>query len=267
MKIKYYFLLLMLFIFFVPNLYSNELIIQSTTSTRDSGFYKYLLPKYPSYNSVTIKTIAVGTGQAMMNSRNCDGDLLIVHDENREKKFMNEGYGIERHMLMFNDFVIVGPSSDSANIKGSLSPEEAFSNIYHNKSKFISRSDSSGTNAAEMKIWNKSDLEPRIFSGSWYLETGQGMGQSLNIAISLDAYTIVDRSSWVKFSNKKNHKVLFSNKKLMQNPYGLILINPLKCPLNNYPEAKLLYDWLTSESTKMLINKYTVDGNQVFFTY
>ena len=267
MKIRYNNLLLLLIIFFTQNSYPSEIIIQSTTSTRDSGLYKYLLPKYPKYDSLVIKTIAVGTGQAIRNSINCDGDLLIVHDEKREVQFMKQGYGVKRHILMYNDFVIVGPDNDPAGIRKSSSPYDAFLKIYIEKSNFVSRADSSGTNAAENKIWDAAKIDPRKFSGLWYFETGQGMGQSLNIAISLDAYTIVDRSTWIKFSNKQDHRVLFSNKKLMQNPYGLILINPDKCPDNNYPQAKLLFEWLSSESTKSLINDYKISGNQVFFTY
>ncbi len=267
MKIRYNNLLLLIIIFFTQNLYSSEVIIQSTTSTRDSGLYKYLLPKYPKYDSLVIKTIAVGTGQAIRNSKNCDGDLLIVHDEKREKQFLEQGYGIKRHILMYNDFIIVGPKNDPANIRKSLTPDNAFLKIYVKKSNFVSRADSSGTNAAEKKIWDAAKVDPSIFSGSWYFETGQGMGQSLNIAIALNAYIIVDRSTWIKFSNKQNHRVLFSNKKLMQNPYGLILINPDKCPDNNYLQAKLLFDWLSSGSTKSLINDYKINGNQVFFTY
>jgi tungstate transport system substrate-binding protein len=267
MKIRYHLLFIALLLSVTSNLYANELIIQSTTSTRDSGFFKYLLPKYPLYDSLIVKTIAVGTGQAIMNSRNCDGDLLIVHDEKKEFKFMDDGYGIERHKLMYNDFVIIGPIADPASIKKSLSPADAFIKIYNNKSKYISRADSSGTHAAEMKIWRDAQIQPNIYSGSWYLETGQGMGQSLNIAIALNAYILVDRSSWLKFSNKKNHKVLYSNKAQMRNSYGMILIDPKKCPDNNYTAAKQLFDWLSSDDAKSLINEYSIDGSQLFYSY
>ena len=173
---------------------SDTLIIQSTTSTRDSGLYNYLLPFYPDFNKVKIKVIAVGTGQAIMNARNCDGNILIVHDQKREQMFMNDRFGIKRHELMYNDFVLVGPRIDQAEVSNSISIYEAFSKIYKHQHKFISRSDSSGTHSAEMKIWNKLSIKPAVHSGEWYLETGQGMGQSLNIAISLGGYIFTDRS-------------------------------------------------------------------------
>ena len=138
-----------------------------------------------------------------MNAKNCDGDLLIVHDKQRELDFMRQGYGIKRHSLMFNDYIIVGPSDDPAKIKNSIYPEDVFTLIAAKKSNFISRSDSSGTHSAEISIWNKTQINPSLFSGQWYIETGQGMGPSLNIAIAKNAYIFTDRSSWLKFKNKK----------------------------------------------------------------
>ena len=174
----------LLFFFSVNILFADSVTIQSTTSTRDSGLYKYLLPYYPNFRNVEIKVIAVGTGQAIMNAQNCDGNILIVHDEKREDIFMANNYGSERHNLMYNDFVIIGPNEDSARVYGSSSVLEAFSKIYENKRIFISRSDSSGTHAAEIKIWSQLGINPAKYSGKWYLESGQGMGPSLNIAIS-----------------------------------------------------------------------------------
>ena len=155
---------------------AQEVVIQSSTSIRDSGLYEHLLPKYPYYDNTSIKVIAVGTGQAILNSKNCDGGILIVHDERREQLFMAEGFGSKRYALMFNDYVIIGSKEDKAKIVGSNSSAEVFTKINNKKSKFISRSDSSGTHAMEIKIWNSSKLNPIDFSGSWYLETGQGMG-------------------------------------------------------------------------------------------
>ena len=183
---------------------ASDIVIQSTTSTRDSGLYEYLLPKYPGYNKLNIKVVAVGTGQAIMNAKNCDGDLLIVHDKNRELEFMEKGYGIQRDSLMFNDFVIVGPSQDPAKIRNSINPVKAFQSIAKSNSKFISRSDSSGTHSAESSIWKKSKINPVPYSGKWYFESGQGMGPSLNIAVAKNAYIFTDRSSWLKFKNKRN---------------------------------------------------------------
>jgi tungstate transport system substrate-binding protein len=261
-KITFYPIIL----FYSCLLLAQEVVIQSTTSTRDSGLYEHLLPKYPLYDNISIKVIAVGTGQAILNSKNCDGGILIVHDERREQLFMEEGFGSKRYALMFNDYVIIGPKKDKAKIFGSKSSEEVFTKIYNTKSKFISRSDSSGTHAMETKIWNNSKLNPIEYSGSWYLETGQGMGQSLNIAIATDAYILSDRSTWLKFQNKQNHKILYQNKIELKNQYGMILVNTNRC--NNIDkEATIgLYNWLTSEDAQNLINDYLINNTQVFFS-
>ena len=262
---KYCVLVLCIFNFMHAS--AQDIVIQSTTSTRDSGFYEYLLPKYPGYSEINIKVVAVGTGQAILNAQNCDGSLLIVHDKVRELKFMDEGYGIKRHSLMFNDFVIVGPTSDPANIKAANSPQEAFKLIATTNSTFISRSDSSGTHSAEVNIWNKSNFDPLQHSGDWYYETGQGMGPSLNIAIATNAYVFTDRSSWLKYKNKRNHRILYSDKNKLKNEYGAILINYDRCKNLNKLNAIDLYNWFTSDEAKSYINSYTIDGIQVFYTH
>ena len=157
--------ILLYIVILLPNiLFAETLTIQSTTSTRDSGLYKYLLPYYPDYNNLQIKVIAVGTGQAIVNARNCDGDILIVHDTEKEEAFLKNGYGIKRHALMYNDFIIIGPDNDTANVSQSSSASEVFSKIFREKHIFISRSDSSGTHSAEMKIWNGAKKDPLVYS-------------------------------------------------------------------------------------------------------
>ena len=245
--------------------YASSLIIQSTTSTRDSGLYKYLLSHYPDINKVSIKVIAVGTGQAIMNAKNCDGNIIIVHDTDRELKFMNEGYGSDRHNIMYNDFIIIGPSSDKANVSTSKSVEDAFNRIYEKKYRFISRADSSGTHSSEMDVWDRLKLDPAMYSGEWYLESGQGMGPSLNIAISLNAYTFSDRSTWLRFQNKGNHKILYENASELRNNYGMILVNPEKCPNLNHELSLKLYKWLASEDAAKLIKNYRISNTQVFY--
>ncbi len=258
--------IIIIFLFLYANVsYSESITIQSTTSTRDSGLYKFLLPKYPKFNEIQIKLIAVGTGQAIMNAENCDGNILIVHDKKREDKFMNNGYGISRFNLMYNDFVIIGPKKDKANIKASKSVSEVFSKIYNQGHIFISRSDSSGTHAAEMQIWNKLSLNPREHSGKWYLESGQGMGPSLNIAISLDGYIFSDRSSWLRFNNKGNHQILYSNSSELKNNYSMILVNHDRCSNLSQESAIDLYDWLKSDAAASLISSYKLNGQQVFY--
>ena len=246
--------------------YAGSITIQSTTSTRDSGLYKYLLPKYPNFNDVQIKLIAVGTGQAIRNAQNCDGNILIVHDKDREDKFMANGFGSSRYNIMYNDFVVVGPKKDSANIQGSESILEVFSKIYSKKHIFISRSDSSGTHSAEMSIWDDIALDPSTSSGKWYLESGQGMGPSLNIAISLNGYIFSDRSSWLRFNNKGDHIILYSNPIELKNSYSMILVNHDKCKNLDLKPARELYDWLKTDDAASLINGYKIKGQQVFYT-
>jgi len=245
--------------------YASSLTIQSTTSTRDSGLYQYLLPHYPDIDKVSVKVIAVGTGQAIMNAKNCDGNILIVHDKVRETKFIDDGYGSERHNLMYNDFIIIGPSSDNADISSSTSVVDAFSRIYQKKIKFISRADSSGTHASEIAIWNQLKLDPSIYSGEWYLESGQGMGPSLNIAISLNAYIFSDRSTWLRFKNKEKHAILYENSTELRNNYGMILVNHEKCDNLDYESSLNLYKWLSSDEAAELIRNYRISNSKVFY--
>ena len=241
----------LLFISF--NSHASSVTIQSTTSTRDSGLYEYLLPYYPGFNKINIKVIAVGTGQAIMN------------DKERELKFIADGHGSDRHNLMYNDFIIIGPSTDDANISSSKSVKEAFSRIYKKKYKFISRADSSGTHSSEIAIWNQLKLDPSTYSGKWYLESGQGMGPSLNIAISLDAYILSDRSTWLRFKNKQKHKIVYENSSELRNDYGMILVNHKKCKNLDYKSSLKLYKWLASEDAAAIIRNYRVSDSNVFY--
>ena len=259
--------IILIFIVFVGSntIHADTVTIQSTTSTRDSGLYKYLLPFYPKYKETQIKVVAVGTGQAINNARNCDGGILIVHDKKREAAFMKNNYGSKIHNLMFNDYIIIGPKEDFADVSNSLSSSEVFTKIYNSRSIFISRSDSSGTHAAEMSIWTKSGLDPTSFSGSWYLESGQGMGPSLNIATSLGGYTFTDRSSWLRFQNKVNHTILYENPQELRNNYSMILVNHTRCQNLDYEPAKSLYNWLKSAEAAKLISTYEINNDTVFY--
>ena len=259
MKCKILFLL-----FFITDLFASSLTIQSTTSTRDSGLYDYLLPLYPNIDKVKIKVVAVGTGQAILNSQKCDGDILIVHDRERENEFL-KFYGESRHSLMYNDYVLIGPKNDPANLQKEQSIEDAFRKLYESgKFKFISRSDSSGTHAAEMEIWDRIKLRPEDYSGSWYLETGQSMGQSLNISVATSSYIFSDRSTWIRFKNKRNHIIIYEDNNVLKNYYGMILVSKKKCP-DRHPYSENLYNWLKSNDVKTLITKYTIDGNEIFY--
>ena len=258
-------LIILIFIFCGSYSFADSITIQSTTSTRDSGLYKYLLPYYPNFDKVQIKVIAVGTGQAITNAINCDGNILIVHDKEREDEFMNNGYGSSRYNLMYNDFVIVGPVIDIANIASSKSVSDVFLKIYNNNQFFVSRSDSSGTHSAEMIIWNKVNLDPVLHSGDWYLESGQGMGPSLNIAISMNAYILSDRSSWLRFNNKGKHKILYDSPSELRNDYSMILVNHDRCANLNLALSEDLYEWLKSDTAATLIENYKINDKQVFY--
>ena len=256
---------LLLFFLLIPlDILSETLVIQSTTSTRDSGLYKYLLPKYPNFNSIKIKVIAVGTGQAIKNAENCDGNILIVHDEKRELEFMAKGYGTKRHVLMYNDYILIGPKDDTY-VSKSTNIVEAFARIHDKQYKFISRSDSSGTHSAELDIWRQLSLNPKRYSGIWYLESGQGMGPSLNIAVALNGYIFSDRSSWIRFKNKRNHKIIYSNKNELKNKYGMILVNNQRCNTLNYKDSLMLYNWLSSEDAANHIINYRINNESVFY--
>ena len=259
------YLILFLFCLISSVTLADSVIIQSTTSTRDSGLYKYLLPKYPKFNTTKIKVIAVGTGQAIINAKNCDGNILIVHDRKRENDFIAGGYGNLRHELMYNDFVLVGPTEDNANISGAKTVLDAFTLIHNGSHPFISRSDSSGTHSAEMKIWKKLNLNPKEHSGKWYLESGQGMGPSLNIAISLNAYILTDRSTWLRFKNKRNHTILFENRYELKNNYSMIFVNHDRCSNLSKNSAMDLFNWLASDDAARLIKSYQIDNQSVFY--
>ncbi len=252
---------------FLTSLNSREFIVlQSTTSTRDSGFYNHLLPKFSAISGFDVRVVAVGTGQAIRNARKCDGDVLIVHHKKSEEKFVNDGFGIFRKEFMYNDYVLVGPEIDSAEIKKNKSIKKALERIIKSKSLFISRGDNSGTNKKEVSLWKELGIIPDPKVDKWYLSVGQGMGGSLNIAVNKNAYIISDRATWVSFNNKRNHKILVSNEPLLLNFYGVIPINPKKCPNTKVKLTNIFVDWLISDDTKKIIDDFKINKNQLFFS-
>ena len=244
----------------------KQVIIQSTTSTRDSGFYEYILPKYNEVNSTKIRVVSVGTGQAIRNAQRCDGDILFVHHRKSEENFVKNGYGLYRKEVMYNDYVLIGPKSDPAKILGLKSIKEALQKIQNSQSLFVSRGDDSGTHKKETFLW-KEFLNEVISTKKypWYIETGSGMGATLNISVNLSAYTLTDRSSWIFFGNKKEHMILVENELVLLNPYGIIPINPKRCKNANIDEAENFINWLISPSAQRLILDYKKDGKQLFF--
>ena len=245
---------------------SDSIILQSTSSSRDSGLLGFLIPKFTLKSNIKVKVVASGTGQALRNARDCNGDLLLVHSLNDELKFISDGYGLKRYELMSNDYVLIGPSSNPANLSMSDSPKQTFTKIVMSDVKFISRFDDSGTNKKELSLWQHYGLDYNDFSPSWYVKSGQGMGSTLNIAIGMNGYTFSDRSTWIKFKNKSNHKILYESPKELINTYSLVTINYEKCPNTKFEIAMKFVEWLLSEEGQLSINSYTVEGQQVFFT-
>ena len=264
-KNNYKIVMLIVMFIFPSNIFGKDILLQSTTSTKNSGFYTYILPIFKEQTGINVKVVAVGTGQAIRNAENCDADLLIVHAKSDEETFVANGNGIKRHNLMYNDFVIIGPRDDPANISKSKSTEEALNSIFELGYNFISRGDNSGTHKKEKKLWNYAKLDISDYSGKWYKETGSGMGTTLNIASELNAYTLSDRATWITFKNKKNLEVLFHNDKKLFNQYGAILVNPQKCPNTNIEDSKVFLDWLLSKEGQNTIKKYKVNGVQLFY--
>ena len=264
----YLFMLFILFLLlgFTKTSFSKEFItLQSTTSTQNSGLYDYILPIFSDKYNIDVRVVAVGTGQAIKNAQNCDGDVLIVHSQTSEENFVESGYGLYRQNLMYNDFIIIGPYNDPAEINSSQNAFEVFKKIYNAKSVFSSRGDESGTHKAEIKIWNEINLETNKFNGNWYRELGLGMGATLNVAVQMDAYALSDRATWLAFNNKRDHKILFEGDKSLFNQYGIIPVNPKKCPTVKFNLSEKFIYWMLSKEGQNKIASFKVNGHQLFF--
>ena len=256
-----------IYIFIIISSFAEaKVIIQSSTSVKNSGLYDYLLPIFKKETGISIYVVAVGTGAALNNAKNCDGDVVIVHAKNKEIEFVNSKYGKKRYNLMYNDFVITGPNDDPANISGSKTAKEAFIKIAESKSDFLSRGDNSGTHNKEMLIWKKSKINPLLFSGKWYKETGAGQSTTLSMSVAMQAYALTDRASFISFKNKNNIKILVSDFKNLKNQYGIIEMNESNCPSLNHKDARIFLNWILSEKGKKTISKFKVNGEQLFFT-
>ena len=244
----------------------GQLLLQSTTSTVNSGLLDAILPRFTEQTGVEVRVVSSGTGQALRNARNGDADLVLVHAKRDEEKFVAEGYGLERFDLMYNDFVMVGPPDDPAELQQAQSAAQAMSKIAATGANFVSRGDESGTHRKEMHLWELTNRDlSRISQQPWYLESGTGMGATLNIAINKRAYTLTDRGTWIRFGNKSDFEILFEDSEELLNPYGLILVNPKKHPHVNVVDGQALIDWLIGEEGQQWINSYRIDGRQLFF--
>ncbi|MEL6225769.1 MAG: substrate-binding domain-containing protein [Pseudomonadota bacterium] len=243
----------------------TSILVQSTTSTKNSGLYDHLLPLIKRDTGIALKVVAVGTGQAIRNARNCDGDILLVHAKSAEQEFVADGYGVSRSDLMYNDFVIVGPAQDPAGIGGGQDAKVALAKIAASKALFASRGDDSGTHKAERRLWAKTDVDPTAASGTWYRETGSGMGATLNVGVGMGAYVLVDRATWLAFGNKSDFKVLVEGDPALFNQYGVVAVAQAKCPNVNAAAAQKVIDWLLSPTGQGAIRDYKINGTQLFF--
>ena len=243
----------------------KSIVVASTTSTRDSGLFDYLLPKFKAKTGITVKVVAQGTGKALDTGRRCDADVLFVHAKAAEEKFIKEGYGGPRHPVMYNDFVVVGPKSDPAGIKGMKDVGKALTTIMNKKADFISRGDNSGTNKAELRLWKASGIDIAKKKGPWYKAIGQGMGATLNTAAASNAYTLTDRATWIHFKNKQNLVIEVQGDKRLFNQYGVMLVNPGKHPKVKKDLGQKFIDWLVSQRGQDVIASYEINREQLFF--
>ncbi len=243
----------------------RSIVVASTTSTQDSGLFGYLLPIFKQATGIAVKVIAQGTGQALDTARRGDADVAFVHARAAEEKFIAEGAGVKRFPVMYNDFVLVGPSSDPAGIKGSKDIVAALKTIQAKGAPFVSRGDRSGTHQAELALWKDAGIDIATAKGPWYRDIGQGMGAALNTASAMNAYVLSDRGTWISFKNRGDLVIAVEGDKKLFNQYGVILVNPDKHPNVKKQEGQAFIDWLVSPAGQNAIAGYKIDGQQLFF--
>jgi tungstate transport system substrate-binding protein len=239
--------------------------VASTTSTEQSGLFGHLLPAFTARSGVEVRVVAVGTGQALKLGERGDCDVVFVHDTASELKFVANGYGIERHQVMYNDFILVGPSRDAAGVRGSRDIVAALTRIAAVKAPFVSRGDDSGTDKAEKRLWRAAAIDVEAASGSWYRDTGSGMGPTLNTAAALDAYTLSDRGTWLSFQNRRDLAILVEGDRRLFNQYGVLLVNPARHANVKQQLGRQFIDWLVSSEGQSAIAGYRINGQQLFF--
>ena len=243
----------------------KSIVVASTTSTQDSGLFEYLLPIYKQKTGVTVKVVSQGTGQALDTGRRGDADVVFVHAKSAEEKFLAEGQGVKRYPVMYNDFVLIGPKSDSAGIKGGKDVVKAFGAIKDKQADFISRGDKSGTHIAELALWKACGIDIEKDKSAWYKSIGQGMGAALNTAQASNAYVLTDRGTWIHFKNKGDLQILVEGDKRMFNQYGVTLVNPEKHPNVKKELGQQFIDYLISPEGQKDIANYKIDGQQLFY--
>lgn len=241
---------------------AQSIVMSSTTSTEQSGLFGYLLPEFKKASGIDVKVVALGTGQALDTARRGDADVVFVHDQAAEEKFVADGFGLKRYPVMYNDFVLIGPKGDPVATKGS-DIVAALKKISAANAAFISRGDKSGTHAAELRFWNQAGLADK--KGGGYKECGCGMGPALNMAASTGAYVLADRGTWLNFKNRADLAILVEGDKQLFNQYGVMVVNPAKHPHVKAADAQKFVDWVVSPAGQNVIASYKIGGEQLFF--
>jgi tungstate transport system substrate-binding protein len=241
------------------------IVVASTTSTEQSGLFGHILPIFTAKTGISVRVVAQGTGQALKTGEKGDADVVFVHDAVAEAKFVADGWGVDRRLVMYNDFIIVGPKSDPAKIAGGKDALAAYKKIAAAKAPFASRGDSSGTHAAELRLWKEAGIVPKGAEGGWYRETGSGMGPTLNTASAMNAYAYTDRGTWLNFKNRGDLTIIVEGDTRLFNQYGVMLTNPAKHPHVKVDMAKAFINWITSAEGQAAIASYKIGGEQLFF--
>jgi tungstate transport system substrate-binding protein len=243
----------------------KSIVVASTTSTQDSGLFGHLLPRFKAKTGIDVKVVAQGTGQALDTARRGDADVVFVHAKAAEEKFLAEGFGVKRFAVMYNDFVLIGPASDPAGIKGTRDIVVALKTIKDRQAPFVSRGDRSGTHQAELALWAVAGIDIAKDKSTWYREIGQGMGAALNTSGAMSAYTISDRGTWISFRNKGDLVIAVEGDKRLFNQYGVMLVSPVKHPSVKKELGQQFVDWLVSPEGQRVIADYKIDGQQLFY--
>jgi len=241
---------------------AQSIVVASTTSTEQSGLFSHLLPEFKKASGIDVKVVALGTGQALDTGRRGDADVVFVHDQKAEDKFVADGFGVKRYPVMYNDFILIGPKADPAGVKGT-DIVEGLKKLAAGNAPFVSRGDKSGTHAAELRFWDQAGLKDA--KGSGYKECGCGMGPALNMAASTGTYVLADRGTWLNFKNRADLGVLVEGDKRLFNQYGVMLVNPAKHPQVKQAEGQKFIDWVTSSAGQKVIAEYKIGGEQLFF--
>ncbi len=263
---KYRYLLISFCMYFLlaqPTWADNFILMQSTTSTQNSGLLDYLLPKYKDLTGTEVRVVAVGTGQALKNAENGNADIVMVHAKDAELAFIQAGFGMKRHLLMYNQFLIIGPAADTIEGTQASSVSEVLNQIALKQKRWISRGDMSGTHKRELQLWANAEISTA--NTSWYLDIGGGMGAAINTAVELNAYTLTDSATWISYKNKSSHKVVFAGVPELYNQYSLILVNPELHQHVKTELAKLFIKWMVSAEGQSFISSYKLNGKQLFF--